>query len=215
MPSATNDHEAISTVLTRTPGISTVDAAALTDELIVRYSEPERRYHTITHVREVLQAIDDLRRPGPAPIAVQLAALYHDAVHDPLGADNEDRSAKLARSRLTEAGLDASTAARVAALIELTAEHAVTDDDADGALLIDADLAILAAPLERYDEYRAQIRGEYPGIDEHSYRAARTRVLRNLMSRPVLFRTPVHRKEREASARRNMSREVAVLGCSL
>ncbi len=212
MPSAANDHEVISAALALVPSISAVEAAALTDDLIEVHTEPQRRYHTITHVREVLKAIDDLSQPEPAPIPVRLAALYHDAVYDPLAHDNEERSAELARNRLTEAGLDAATTTRVAALIRLTAGHDVGDDDPNGELLIDADLAILTAPPERYDEYRAQIREEYADIEDESYLAGRTRVLEDFMSRATLFHTPVRRQEREASARWNMSRELAALG---
>src|SRR5690606_11155448 len=123
------------------------------------YRKPRRAYHGVDHLVAVLTAIDDLLAAGePAsdPLALRLAAWFHDAVYDPRRDDDEDASARLAEARLTPAGLEPARVARVAALVRATAAHTVTD--ADAALLMDADLSVLAAPAPRYAGYVAAVR---------------------------------------------------------
>lgn len=211
MPPTTRDREVISAALHASSTVTRAAADALADELIERHSESHRRYHTVTHVREVLGFLDELGESASNPRAVRLAAMYHDAVYEPLAPDNEQRSAELARARLTQAGVEASTITEVARLIDLTAGHDVRIDDANGSALIDADLGILASPSERYDEYRHQIRQEYASVDDKTYTAGRIGVLEGFVSRPAIFHTSPRRTERDFAARENMNRELAWL----
>ncbi|MGW4644741.1 HD domain-containing protein [Sphaerisporangium sp. NPDC004334] len=78
-----------------------VAARAVVAELIARWSEPHRRYHTPAHLRAVLAAIDPLAGFAADPVAVRLAAWFHDAVYDGRPGWDEERSAQLATARLT------------------------------------------------------------------------------------------------------------------
>ena len=53
--------------------------AELGENLIIRYSEPHRRYHTTKHLFQVLTMIDRLADDHDL-FLVRLAAWYHDAV---------------------------------------------------------------------------------------------------------------------------------------
>ncbi|GGL07074.1 hypothetical protein Sme01_12060 [Sphaerisporangium melleum] len=75
-------------------------ARAIGAELIARWSEPHRRYHTLGHLRAVLAAIEPLAGHAADPVAVRLAAWFHDAVYDGRPGWDEERSAQLAASRL-------------------------------------------------------------------------------------------------------------------
>src|SRR5829696_446987 len=123
------------------------------DDVADRYQEPHRCYHTLEHVASVLRCVLDLsgfaRDPGP----VRMAAWYHDVVYDPKGADNEARSAVLAVIHLTSLSVPSDVVRESARLIELTAGHRSEVSDRNGAILLNADLAILAAPPDRYDRY--------------------------------------------------------------
>jgi predicted metal-dependent HD superfamily phosphohydrolase len=147
------------------------------------------------------------------PDLVRLAAWCHDAVYDPrAGGDaNERASAELAGDLLTAAGLPADEVRQVRRLVLLTAGHAVGPDDPEGALLCDADLAILAAPPADYDRYAAAVRREYAHVPDPGFRAGRAAVLANLLALPVLFRLPEPHRRWEARARANLSRELATL----
>jgi len=189
----------------------TVTAAGMA--LIRRWSEPHRHYHTLAHLTAVLAVVDAHAHTAAAPDRVRLAAWWHDAVYNPraTGDANERASAALAERTLRALGVAPEGAAEVARLVLLTARHEVGSDDPDGALLCDADLAVLAAAPAVYDEYAAAIRREYAHVPDPDFRRGRAAVLRHLLGLPALYRVPSLAAQWEASARANLSRELASL----
>lgn len=181
--------------------------------LLAGWREPHRHYHALPHLRAVLAVVDGYAGSARRPELVRLAAWCHDAVYDPrAGGDaNERASAELAGELLAGAGLPAPAVAEVRRLVLLTAGHVVAADDPDGALLCDADLAILAAPPDRYDRYAAAVRREYAHVPEPAFRAGRGRVLAHLLALPALYRLPALHARWEAPARANLTRELAAL----
>jgi predicted metal-dependent HD superfamily phosphohydrolase len=194
-------------LLSRWPGPETIGA-----DLLRRYGEPHRRYHTTEHLAEVLDHVDELATEAGDVEAVRLAAWFHDAVYDPSRGDNEERSAVLAERMLAETDLPAGTVAEVARLVRLTTTHDPRDGDRDGAVLCDADLAILAASPDRYAAYAASVREEYAAVPDEAFRAGRADVLESLLGLPVLFRTAPAREWWEAAARHNLRTELMLLG---
>jgi predicted metal-dependent HD superfamily phosphohydrolase len=183
------------------------DRTDLRDRLCEAYDDAARGYHDRTHLVEVLERLDELIPPDhPTRDAVLLAAWFHDAVYDTEG-DNEERSARLAEEELA----DTPHAAEVARLVRLTETHRPADDDLDGQLLCDADLAILAAPPERYDDYTAGVRAEYAVIPDHVFREGRRSILQELLAKPTLFHTEQARRRWEVRARANLQAEIAAL----
>jgi predicted metal-dependent HD superfamily phosphohydrolase len=77
-------------------------------------------------------------------------------------------------------------------------------------LLVDIDLAILAADAPRFAEYEQQIRAEYRWVPSLIYRAKRRAVLQSFMERDVIYSTPVFRERLEAAARRNLKQALHV-----
>jgi predicted metal-dependent HD superfamily phosphohydrolase len=180
----------------------------LCDRLADRYREPHRRYHDLRHLQEVLQTVDDLADAADDVEAVRWAAWFHDAVYDVHRDDNEERSAQLAEQDLAALGLDRDTVAEVSRLVRLTATHQPEDDDANGAVLCDADLRILAADPWRHAEYVADVRAEYAHVPDPEFRAGRAAVLRGLMSSGRLFRTERAYTRWEERARANLAAEL-------
>ena len=187
------------------------DVAGVGAGLLARWSEPHRRYHDLRHLDEVLRHVDDLALHATEPDAVRLAAWYHDAVYDPTVPDNEARSAALARADLTRLKLDASLVDEVVRLVELTATHDAGEADSDGAVLCDADLAVLASDPARYSDYAAGVRTEYDHVDDASYAKGRSQLMRALLDRPHLYATSTARRDWEATARRNVEMELRFL----
>jgi len=180
------------------------DLAEVRDALLAAYAT-DRGYHDTRHLTEVLDRIDELAAGGAEldGTAVALAAWFHDGVYD--GEDGaEERSAQWALESL--AGLP--VADEVARLVLLTERHDPADDDANGCALSDADLAILASAPERYQEYTADVRGEYAHVPDDLFRAGRAAVLTDLLSKPTLFHTAHARREWEARARANVEAEL-------
>lgn len=190
---------------------SAPEAVQAGQDLLARYEEPHRRYHDLLHLSEVLQALRTLAPSTPLPVPVVCAAYWHDAVYDPTRPDNEQRSAELAAGVLTELALPAADVEAVVRLVLLTATHDPAEDDEHGALLCDADLAVLASPPARYRTYAAGVRQEYAHLDDDVFRRGRAAVLRQLADRPRLFTTEQGFRRWDAPARRNLRDELARL----
>lgn len=180
--------------------------------LIARWSEPHRRYHTVDHLIAVLDRVDELAHHADDPDAVRLAAWFHDAVYLPERSTNEERSARLAERALPEAGLAPARTAEVARLVRLTIDHDPADEDHNGRVLCDADLAVLAGGPQAYAAYAAAVREEYAFVPDEVFRTGRADVLRQLLSLERLFKTPTGHDRWEAVARRNLATELELLG---
>ncbi|QTD99280.1 HD domain-containing protein [Streptomyces cyanogenus] len=187
------------------------DPGPYADNLLARWQEPQRRYHTPTHLTAVLDHVDALAEYAADADVVRLAAWFHDAVYHPERSENEERSARLAERALPEAGVPDAKTAEVARLVRLTVTHDPADDDRDGQVLCDADLAILAAPPSAYAAYTAEVREEYHFVPNEAFRQGRSAVLRQLLDLPRLFRTPYGREHWEATARYNLAAELEML----
>ena len=187
------------------------DVAQAGAELLGRYAEPHRRYHDLAHLDDVLRHVDALAEDARDVHVVRMAAWFHDAVYDPTAADNEERSALLAQTTLSELRVEDGITAEVARLVRGTADHAPEPGDLDAEVLCDADLAILASGPERYQVYVDAIRAEYEHVDDHAFASGRADVLRRLLARDPMFSTPTGRDRWEAAARANVTAELARL----
>jgi predicted metal-dependent HD superfamily phosphohydrolase len=175
--------------------------------LLQRYAEPHRRYHDRAHLLQVLRMVDRLAGDEDLYL-VRLAAWFHDAVYDLPEREltNEEASARLSVRELVRAGFEQEDLTQVARLVRLTATHAPGARDPEGELLCDADLAILAAPPERYDAYVAAVREEYAGVPEDDFLAARLAVLEPLADGEI-YRSG-RAQSLKAAARANLKREL-------
>jgi predicted metal-dependent HD superfamily phosphohydrolase len=184
--------------------------AGLYEEVMARYAEPHRHYHTARHLEECFAELTAVRADAARPAEVELALWFHDAIYDTARHDNELRSAEWARSAAAQAGLDARVGERVAALIMAT-RHDAVPTDSDAAVLVDVDLSILGAPPLRFDEYEREVREEYARVPEAMFRRERRKILRRLLERPHLYNTLRMRESHERRARANLERSVARL----
>ncbi|QBS45706.1 metal-dependent phosphohydrolase [Nocardia sp. CS682] len=191
------------------PGAEVVGA-----ELIRRYQEPHRRYHTVDHLAAMLGVIDELAGDAEDADAVRYAAFFHDAIYAVDRSDNEEQSAVLAEEVLESLGAAPELVGEVARLVRLTATHDPADDDRNGGVLCDADLAVLAADEQGYAAYTEAVREEYRHVPDELFRAGRAAVLQGLAGQPRLFRTPTARARFEAAARDNLDRELVALTTS-
>ena len=180
-------------------------------ELLVRWSEPHRRHHNTDHLRSVLKAVDDLADQANDPHVVRLAAWFHDAVYAGSPGQDERASAELAALMLPNLGVAATQIAEVMRLVELTETHVPPPGDADGAVLCDADLAVLGGEPDSYAAYAAAVRKEYEHIPDEQFRTGRIAVLERFASRDPLFHTTTAQNRWEQTARRNIDTELSLL----
>jgi predicted metal-dependent HD superfamily phosphohydrolase len=196
-------------------------ATAAGQHLLARWGEPHRHYHSAAHLAAVLAAVDELSADADADAgdaadadAVRFAAWFHDAVYDGRPGEDEAASARLAREVLTALDRPAALVDEVERLVLLTAGHDPVAGDTNGAVLCDADLAVLAGSPADYAAYAAAVRDDYAHVSDADFAAGRAAVLAGLLDRPALFRTETGRRRWEDSARRNLETELVLLRAS-
>lgn len=180
--------------------------AAVVDELLERWAEPHRHYHSTSHLLAGLEALEQL---GGAP-AERVAFWFHDAVHSNSTPADETASAELAGA-LLEGHLPPAEVAEVRRLVMLTTHHQPDPGDLPGARLCDADLSGMGSPWDGYLANIEGIRAELPGLDDEQWRQGRSRFLEGFLAHERLFHTARGRELWEPRARTNMERELRLL----
>lgn len=187
------------------------------EDLVARWSEPHRRYHNLEHLARVLDGVDEFGEHADDLTAVRFAAWFHDAIYDSSAGSsagseaNEELSAQLAETELPPLGVPDKRVAKVVRLVRLTRGHMVDRDDRNGAVLCDADLAVLGGAPEQHAAYARAIRAEYADIPDELFRPGRAAILRSLLELPALFRTAAARDRYEVRAHENLAAEISVL----
>ena len=181
------------------------DGAAAYEELLARYSEPWRKYHTLQHLRECIVIFESAVHLAARPAEVEAGLWFHDAVYELRRSDNEERSARLAEGVLSNADTPREVCARVATLV-LATKHAASPESPDEQLLVDIDLSILGATESRFAEYARQIREEYSFVPEVVFREKRQAILRSFTARPRIYSTQHFAGLLEQQARVNLAR---------
>ncbi len=143
----------------------------LSSEVLKRYDEPHRFYHTRRHLSEMFAILGPV---AEMDAALFLAAVYHDAVYNPRSADNEEQSAAYFE-KAAGGHLNAGVIEEVCALIMDTKQH--KPHNAKSKKLVEADLGIFNAGFARLVEYEHQIFKEYQYTDFTKYREGRVEVL--------------------------------------
>lgn len=185
----------------------------LGQELMDRWAEAQRKYHTPSHLLAVLEALDQLLDTSDTAHrqSILLAAWFHDAVYQGVAGEDEQASAALARSRLRP-HLPEAAVEEIERLILLTRAHDPVPGDRAGELLCDADLAVLGGSAQEYERYRTAVRLEYAHIPDEAFRQGRSRVLEQLLALDPLFRTRRARHRWTGAARLNLTAELRSLG---
>jgi predicted metal-dependent HD superfamily phosphohydrolase/GNAT superfamily N-acetyltransferase len=192
----------------------TGDPEPVYQELVSRYSEPQRHYHNLHHIAQCLNEFDSARHFANEPVAVELAIWFHDAIYDTHAADNEVRSADVAKQRIDEAGGNAELSKSVAALVLATKAHDPSLHP-DAPLLVDVDLSILGQAKERFEEYETQIRNEYEWVPQATFAEKRAEILERFLARRRIYSTEPFFSKYESQARTNLMDSVRKLRAAL
>ena len=182
----------------------------LRDDVVARYSEPHRHYHTQQHLAECFEKIQDIIALAEHPAEVSIGLWFHDAIYDTQRHDNEERSAAWARAAGRELGAAPDSAQRIYDLIMFT-RHAAEPIGIDAQVLVDVDLSILGAQPARFQEYERQVRSEYGWVPDAMFRSTRATILKEFLARPHLYGTGLFRERYEAQARRNLQHSLLAL----
>ncbi|MBI2397633.1 MAG: N-methyl-D-aspartate receptor NMDAR2C subunit [Xanthomonadales bacterium] len=181
---------------------------ALGADLLQRWREPHRHYHSLTHLDDCLRQAANQRARFAQAGEVEYALWFHDAIYDTRKSDNEQRCADWARQAAISSGVDPAAAQRIHDLI-LATRHAALPVTADAALLVDIDLSILGADAARFDAYEHEIRSEYHWVPSFLFNLKRKQLLREFVARPRIYSSAEYQRRLEAPARANLARSIA------
>ncbi|WP_394124811.1 HD domain-containing protein [Psychrobacter nivimaris] len=198
-----------------TSDISPKQIDRLWQDIVMRYGEPQRAYHTLNHIQQLLVEFENIKQVLSEPHIIALALYYHDVIYDPTRSDNELQSAEFATDALGPY-LSQEQRQQIHAVIMMTANHqldTLVDSDKynDAAYLLDMDLSILGAQWSAYEQYAKAIRQEYAHVADDDYRDGRTAVLQGLLAHPKLYLTDHYYNQLETQARDNIKHELTLL----
>lgn len=183
------------------------DSEKVYDDIVARYGEPHRAYHTLAHIKHCLGEFNQVRRLIENPDEVEMGLWFHDVIYDTKAKDNEEKSAELVLQVASNILLPSSFGERVAKLI-LATKHSESPTNHDVQFLVDIDLSILGQSEAVFNEYERQIRQEYSWIPEQTFIAGRASILKSFIDRPKIYSTRFFQEKYEEQARKNIARSL-------
>jgi predicted metal-dependent HD superfamily phosphohydrolase len=185
-------------------------AQPLLKEIRSSYSKPGRYYHTLIHLDKLLTELLPVRDNIHDWQTLIFSIAYHDIIYSTRRQDNEEKSAALARQRLTELNRPVEQIKKCSNQILATKGHQ-PDSDSDTNYFTDADLAILGSDPESYSKYAGQIRKEYRFYPWFLYKPGRQKVLSHFLAMQQIYKTGWFKEKYESQARYNLANELAIL----
>ena len=174
------------------------------------YGHPKRYYHTLEHLNSLTAELIPLKDMIDDWPTILFSIAYHDIVYNPLRQDNEQKSADVALHRLTLLNIPDAQKNRCKEQILATKSHELSDH-ADTNYFTDADLAILGADPNTYQEYAKAIRKEYQLYPDLIYNPGRKKVLEHFLEMPAIYKTDFFSEKYELRARENLTNELEML----
>lgn len=183
---------------------------SIAENLIIRYAEQHRAYHTLQHLQECFSQFELAKDQCDHPDEVALALWFHDAIYDTRAQDNEEKSAELAVEVLVAHKLMPIKIERIRKLI-LATKHQAVAEGKDTAILLDIDISVLGADAARYSQYETQIREEYCWVPAPLYKQGRRKVLQQFLAHPSIYASEFFRTKYEEQAKINLLRTLTAL----
>lgn len=182
--------------------------------IVSMYGETGRYYHTLEHVKSMLQLSIQYQDCIKDIVSLQIAIFFHDIVYNAKSGTNEYDSVEIFVN-LLDNHLEKCIINKVTRFIMSTKSHQLSDDsnkdDDDEKYFLDFDMAVLSWPRECYIEYAANIRKEYIHVELDDYCIKRSAFLRNTIKSASKIYHSILYLEREQLARDNMEFECNLL----
>ncbi|MCP4438631.1 MAG: hypothetical protein GY810_06765 [Aureispira sp.] len=187
------------------------EAVSIYDRLYYEYSDWDRAYHNLSHIKSFLALSDTYAQNIERKNLFDLAIWFHDAVYNTKKKDNELQSAQLARELLMPF-LEVDEVKFIQQLILSTEGHKPRLKHPDNLLFLDFDLAILATEWSTYSKYSDAIEQEYKKwYSFFLYGAGRRKVLKHFLEREEIYFSEAFKANYEDIARANLEREITIL----
>jgi pantetheine-phosphate adenylyltransferase len=150
------------------------------EEILQRWREPHRAYHTCDHLDDLLQQIRAISKnhiTDKYREMLLLTAIFHDIVYDPRRKDNEERSAQL----LLQNAPENPEIQYIVSIIRDTKTHVPRSPLSH--IFCELDMSIVRKPLPDLLQWESGIRHEYNHVPKFLYIIGRVRFLRQMIKR--------------------------------
>ncbi|THD67437.1 hypothetical protein E7Z59_07180 [Robertkochia marina] len=176
----------------------------LWSELEQCYMASGRYYHNLEHIGYMITLALEHQEHIEDPNVLLFSIFYHDIIYQPGSTQNEEKSAELARLRLTALQVPKEKVNRCCEQILATRSHKGAEDS-DTQYLLDIDLAIIGETPVKFEAYTKQIGKEFSKLPSPLFKAGRMFFLKEFLGRRRIYQTDRFYKEREAQARTNLT----------
>ena len=180
------------------------NSAAVHQQLIDSYNEPQRVYHTLKHIEHCLTHLDGINVQLENPVAVELAIWFHDVIYAPGAADNEQLSADLFME-ITQGRFDDSLRNIVYQHIMATLHDGSELDNNDTKFMVDIDLSSFALPWPEFSRDSDNLRKEMSYLSDEDFYRKQSAFQQNLMDQPRFFKSDYFYDNYEERARQNLT----------
>jgi predicted metal-dependent HD superfamily phosphohydrolase len=181
-------------------------AKPLFTEIRIAYTQPSRHYHTLAHLDQLLADLKPHQSQFSCWDTVVFAIAYHDFVYKATRKDNEENSGAVAEARLRQIDFPEDETKQCVKFILATKKHEAISNEID--LFTDADLSILGASPEKYQQYATNVRREYSIYPDLLYKPGRKKVLQHFLSMRRIYKTDEFYERYEQAARCNLQTEL-------
>lgn len=178
-------------------------------DLYDSYTETNRKYHNLEHLKELFNYYDAYENLIQNKEAVCFAIFYHDIVYEVWKKNNEEKSAETISAILLGINFPIEDIKIIEDLIICTKNH--TAHTPDQCFMIDFDLAILGQSHDNYNAYSKKIRREYKIVPDLIYNKGRKKVLHHFLKKETIYQTSIFTSKFETPAKLNLSIELAQL----
>lgn len=176
-------------------------------EVATLHSSNKRYYHTLDHLDNLLIQLIEVKDKVREWNTILFTLFYHDIVYNSLKSDNEEKSADLARKRMTKLLIPETIVKNCVAQILATKSHTKSSDN-DINYFLDADLSVLGFEWPVYLEYSENVRKEYSIYPDIIYKGGRKKVLNHFIGMENIYKTAAFFSKYEKQAKENLKREL-------
>ena len=184
-------------------------ALAISNALVEKYSEPQRVYHSLSHISNSLRYFDACRDRAADPDAIEIAIWFHDCIYALGAADNEQKSKDWFLEQ-TQGQLTSVLRNKVAELI-MDTTHKDVPTTSDGKLLADIDMSSFGRPWDEYIRDSKAVCAEFPEKDSTQIARKLVGFLQFLVSHSPIYHSPFYAAHYEQKAQDNIAKHIALL----
>lgn len=179
------------------------------DAMYTFYIEPaytkNRYYHTLNHIKVLLEAIKDFKLTPEERVKLELAIWFHDIVYDSKTFDNEFKSSEEFKEFASFVGMEPEVVPEISKLILVT-KHTDKPKTKLEKIICDVDLKELASKW--YIKNKKNVRKEYAFLSEDDWKKGRGNFLLSMLDKEHIYHTDEYRGTLEDTARTNLQLEL-------